>query len=1253
MPISIREFNYNDPADGENVINMRIPRYKLPHNQGVEPLKAFQIIENIWIVPERYTFLEGLRDLNPPTDPVLGQPDAVYDENYLRSESEKDSFLKSMTKLFKRINSKDLGQSLLSLLSASIPLPGISGDKLTPWSDTTVAHMEKAEGKWNVKKLLRANIVLFGPGPNLANQQAIKFDMRNSSNGEGCISEVLFSPNYVTPFKVRDKLVFEKIFVPDPTITLSHELIHVLHGLYGIMVPKEKYFDFSKTLNPFQRSENKVEYEEILTFGGEDVNKIKDDFSKSVFEKALKQYRTIVKETINKVKNNDPLMPYLRDKIDITGSEGNYTLNENLFKERLTDLWFTCNEKVFADTFSVKTRDHYLMKYVEPPKWVNILDNKVYSVEEGFNIRSQNRDNFQGQLTDQSYFKGVDTARNSQVRACVKSAVYQTFGCINIEKKDLYLVSDKESFENRDFSEEPIGPDTMIRVTEDLPSRDMALSRYDFSQINSLPKVPVNQVVEREIVPPNVERSYDLDQVVNVDKLTTFHYLEAQKVDPTIDPKQVRFELTRSVEESLNNPNKVYTPFPTTAERINSAANGFANSYLFYQWLKDVVKDFSGEAENKDTLDKISDVTMVVPYVGAALNILNEVRHGDFVGALEVAGITALFEIQPELATLILVAYEVIGGELNKEQVAATVNNALAKRDEKWQEVYGFVKAQWWGMVHTQFRSRINQVYRSLSHQVNAIKANMEYQLAHYKGNKEDLPHLRKRIEETEDALNQSVYRAMNNVKIFMLQSSRSYLLNHMVPNVINKLKDFDAKTKGNLEAFIKKNESVLGTSLAQNLRNKVRGRLVKEIPFDVKDIPDLELDYLIKQYKTQIKDHQVFSLGVDNGHIIDLSGNKLEVVVGKDVTQVDGRDEKAIRLDSKTNAKIEVKNNELINFSYYDNFSISFWIRIPRPNKNSLVDVNNEYVLINRYNNSHGWKITLLDNKSLIWRFNEITLISPDIASNCWTHVTITNNQLNDESTMYINGERKGYMAVYSSRNNTINDPITIKIDRNKNKKQFIRLDQFNIYRKSLSEKEVKNLYKSYFRKKILRDIWGEPLRYNKNYYVQNLKYMGRGLEQEYYSWFGYSYILLQNEMKKALYRGQFVKILKRGKVRVDNLVRNRDEIYITLADYKIGLPEWLPGNQGKLYMVTEKYTSTGINDSLMIVQNDELDKNYCQMLLIDGLRGNGFLSIKDNGKLWMWSSTYIRENYSNLNKDAIEDIHWYFICRDEGWED
>nr|8BYP_X Chain X, Botulinum neurotoxin type X [Clostridium botulinum] len=1305
MKLEINKFNYNDPIDGINVITMRPPRHSDKINKGKGPFKAFQVIKNIWIVPERYNFTNNTNDLNIPSEPIM-EADAIYNPNYLNTPSEKDEFLQGVIKVLERIKSKPEGEKLLELISSSIPLPLVSNGALTLSDNETIAYQENN----NIVSNLQANLVIYGPGPDIANNATYGLYSTPISNGEGTLSEVSFSPFYLKPFdesygnyrslvNIVNKFV-KREFAPDPASTLMHELVHVTHNLYGIS-NRNFYYNFDTGKIETSRQQNSLIFEELLTFGGIDSKAISSLIIKKIIETAKNNYTTLISERLNTVTVENDLLKYIKNKIPVQGRLGNFKLDTAEFEKKLNTILFVLNESNLAQRFSILVAKHFLKERPIDPIYVNILDDNSYSTLEGFNISSQGSNDFQGQLLESSYFEKIESnALRAFIKICPRNgllynAIYRNSknylnnidledkkttsktnvsypcsllnGCIEVENKDLFLISNKDSLNDINLSEEKIKPETTVFFKDKLPPQDITLSNYDFTEANSIPSISQQNILERneELYEPIRNSLFEI-KTIYVDKLTTFHFLEAQNIDESIDSSKIRVELTDSVDEALSNPNKVYSPFKNMSNTINSIETGITSTYIFYQWLRSIVKDFSDETGKIDVIDKSSDTLAIVPYIGPLLNIGNDIRHGDFVGAIELAGITALLEYVPEFTIPILVGLEVIGGELAREQVEAIVNNALDKRDQKWAEVYNITKAQWWGTIHLQINTRLAHTYKALSRQANAIKMNMEFQLANYKGNIDDKAKIKNAISETEILLNKSVEQAMKNTEKFMIKLSNSYLTKEMIPKVQDNLKNFDLETKKTLDKFIKEKEDILGTNLSSSLRRKVSIRLNKNIAFDINDIPFSEFDDLINQYKNEIEDYEVLNLGAEDGKIKDLSGTTSDINIGSDIELADGRENKAIKIKGSENSTIKIAMNKYLRFSATDNFSISFWIKHPKPT--NLLNNGIEYTLVENFN-QRGWKISIQDSK-LIWYLrdhnNSIKIVTPDyIAFNGWNLITITNNR-SKGSIVYVNGSKIEEKDISSIWNTEVDDPIIFRLKNNRDTQAFTLLDQFSIYRKELNQNEVVKLYNYYFNSNYIRDIWGNPLQYNKKYYLQTQDKPGKGLIREYWSSFGYDYVILSdsktitfpnNIRYGALYNGS--KVLIKNSKKLDGLVRNKDFIQLEIDGYNMGISADR-FNEDTNYIGTTYGTTHDLTTDFEIIQRQEKYRNYCQLKTPYNIfHKSGLMSTETSKPTfhdyrdWVYSSAWYFQNYENLNLRKHTKTNWYFIPKDEGWDE
>ncbi|EDT83516.1 botulinum neurotoxin type B [Clostridium botulinum NCTC 2916] len=120
MPVTINNFNYNDPIDNNNIIMMEPP---FARGMG-RYYKAFKITDRIWIILERYTFGYKPEDFNKSSGIFNRDVWEYYDPDYLNTNDKKNIFLQTMIKLFNRIKSKPLGEKLLEMIINGIPYLG-------------------------------------------------------------------------------------------------------------------------------------------------------------------------------------------------------------------------------------------------------------------------------------------------------------------------------------------------------------------------------------------------------------------------------------------------------------------------------------------------------------------------------------------------------------------------------------------------------------------------------------------------------------------------------------------------------------------------------------------------------------------------------------------------------------------------------------------------------------------------------------------------------------------------------------------------------------------------------------------------------------------------------------------------------------------------------------------------------------------------------------------------------------------------
>nr|3ZUQ_A Chain A, BOTULINUM NEUROTOXIN TYPE B [Clostridium botulinum] len=875
MPVTINNFNYNDPIDNNNIIMMEPP---FARGTG-RYYKAFKITDRIWIIPERYTFGYKPEDFNKSSGIFNRDVCEYYDPDYLNTNDKKNIFLQTMIKLFNRIKSKPLGEKLLEMIINGIPY---LGDRRVPLEEfntniasVTVNKLISNPGEVERKKGIFANLIIFGPGPVLNENETIDIGIQNhfaSREGFGGIMQMKFCPEYVSVFNNVQENKGASIFnrrgyFSDPALILMHELIHVLHGLYGIkvddlpIVPNEKKF--------FMQSTDAIQAEELYTFGGQDPSIITPSTDKSIYDKVLQNFRGIV-DRLNKVLVciSDPNINIniyknkFKDKYKfVEDSEGKYSIDVESFDKLYKSLMFGFTETNIAENYKIKTRASYFSDSLPPVKIKNLLDNEIYTIEEGFNISDKDMEKeYRGQnkaINKQAYEEiSKEHLAVYKIQMCVDggggsggggsggggSAIEGRAGgggsggggsggggsalvlqCIDVDNEDLFFIADKNSFSDDLSKNERIEYNTQSNYIEnDFPINELILDTDLISKIE-LPSENTESLTDFNVDVPVYEKQPAIKKIFT-DENTIFQYLYSQTF-----PLDIRdISLTSSFDDALLFSNKVYSFF--SMDYIKTA-NKVVEAGLFAGWVKQIVNDFVIEANKSNTMDKIADISLIVPYIGLALNVGNETAKGNFENAFEIAGASILLEFIPELLIPVVGAFLLESYIDNKNKIIKTIDNALTKRNEKWSDMYGLIVAQWLSTVNTQFYTIKEGMYKALNYQAQALEEIIKYRYNIY--SEKEKSNINIDFNDINSKLNEGINQAIDNINNFINGCSVSYLMKKMIPLAVEKLLDFDNTLKKNLLNYIDENKLYLIGS-AEYEKSKVNKYLKTIMPFDL-----------------------------------------------------------------------------------------------------------------------------------------------------------------------------------------------------------------------------------------------------------------------------------------------------------------------------------------------------------------------------------------------------------------------------------
>nr|AFN57627.1 botulinum neurotoxin [Clostridium botulinum] len=1291
MPFVNKQFNYKDPVNGVDIAYIKIP------NAGqMQPVKAFKIHNKIWVIPERDTFTnpeEG--DLNPPPE-AKQVPVSYYDSTYLSTDNEKDNYLKGVTKLFERIYSTDLGRMLLTSIVRGIPFWGGSTiDTELKVIDTNCINVIQPDGSYRSEEL---NLVIIGPSADIIQFECKSFGhevLNLTRNGYGSTQYIRFSPDFTFGFEESlevdtNPLLGAGKFATDPAVTLAHELIHAGHRLYGIAINPNRVFKVN-TNAYYEMSGLEVSFEELRTFGGHDAKFI-DSLQENEFRLYYYNKFKDIASTLNKAKSivgTTASLQYMKNVFKekyllSEDTSGKFSVDKLKFDKLYKMLTEIYTEDNFVKFFKVLNRKTYL-NFDKAVFKINIVPKVNYTIYDGFNLRNTNlAANFNGQNTEINnmnftklknftglfeFYKllcvrGIITSKTKSLDKGYNKALNDL--CIKVNNWDLFFSPSEDNFTNDLNKGEEITSDTNIEAAEENISLDLIQQYYlTFNFDNEPENISIenlsSDIIGQLELMPNIER-FPNGKKYELDKYTMFHYLRAQE----FEHGKSRIALTNSVNEALLNPSRVYTFFSSDyVKKVNKATE----AAMFLGWVEQLVYDFTDETSEVSTTDKIADITIIIPYIGPALNIGNMLYKDDFVGALIFSGAVILLEFIPEIAIPVLGTFALVSYIANKVLTVQTIDNALSKRNEKWDEVYKYIVTNWLAKVNTQIDLIRKKMKEALENQAEATKAIINYQYNQY--TEEEKNNINFNIDDLSSKLNESINKAMININKFLNQCSVSYLMNSMIPYGVKRLEDFDASLKDALLKYIYDNR---GTLIGQvdRLKDKVNNTLSTDIPFQLsKYVDNQRLLSTFTEYIKNIINTSILNLRYESNHLIDLSRYASKINIGSKVN-FDPIDKNQIQLFNLESSKIEViLKNAIVYNSMYENFSTSFWIRIPK--YFNSISLNNEYTIINCMENNSGWKVslnygeiiwTLQDTQEIkqrvVFKYSQMINISDYI--NRWIFVTITNNRLNN-SKIYINGRLIDQKPISNLGNIHASNNIMFKLDGCRDTHRYIWIKYFNLFDKELNEKEIKDLYDNQSNSGILKDFWGDYLQYDKPYYMLNLYDPNKYVDVNNVGIRGYMYlkgprgsVMTTNiYLNSSLYRGTKFIIKKYASGNKDNIVRNNDRVYINVVvknkEYRLATNASQAGVEKILSALEIPDVGNLSQVVVMKSKDDQGIRNKCKMNLQDN-NGNdiGFIGfhLYDNIAKLVASNWYNRQIE---RASRTFGCSWEFIPVDDGW--
>ncbi|WP_039241004.1 botulinum neurotoxin type D [Clostridium botulinum] len=1274
MTWPVKDFNYSDPVNDNDILYLRIPQNKLI----TTPVKAFMITQNIWVIPERFSS-DANPSLSKPPRPT-SKYQSYYDPSYLSTDEQKDTFLKGIIKLFKRINERDIGKKLINYLVVGSPFMGDSStpeDTFDFTRHTTNIAVEKFEnGSWKVTNIITPSVLIFGPLPNILDYTASLTLQGQQSNpsfeGFGTLSILKVAPEFLLTFSdvtsnQSSAVLGKSIFCMDPVIALMHELTHSLHQLYGINIPSDKKIRPQVSEGFFSQDGPNVQFEELYTFGGSDVEIIPQIERSQLREKALGHYKDIAKRlnNINKTipsswsSNIDKYKKIFSEKYNFDkDNTGNFVVNIDKFNSLYSDLTNVMSEVVYSSQYNVKNRTHYFSKHYLPV-FANILDDNIYTIRDGFNLTNK------GFNIENS---GQNIERNPALQKLSSESVVDLFTkvclrltknsrddstCIKVKNNRLPYVADKDSISQEIFESQTITDETNVENYSDNFSLDESIldAKVPTNPEAVDPLLP-NVNMEPLNVPGEEEVFYD-DITKDVDYLNSYYYLEAQKLSNNVE----NITLTTSVEEALGYSNKIYTFLPSLAEKVNKGVQ----AGLFLNWANEVVEDFTTNIMKKDTLDKISDVSAIIPYIGPALNIGNSALRGNFKQAFATAGVAFLLEGFPEFTIPALGVFTFYSSIQEREKIIKTIENCLEQRVKRWKDSYQWMVSNWLSRITTQFNHISYQMYDSLSYQADAIKAKIDLEYKKYSGS--DKENIKSQVENLKNSLDVKISEAMNNINKFIRECSVTYLFKNMLPKVINELNKFDLTTKTELIKLIDSHNIIL-VGEVDRLKAKVNESFENTIPFNIFSYTNNSLlKDIINEYFNSINDSKILSLQNKKNALVDTSGYNAEVRLEGDV-QVNTIYTNDFKLSSSGDKIIVNLNNNILYSAIYENSSVSFWIKISK----DLTNSHNEYTIINSIKQNSGWKLCIRNGniewilqdinrkyKSLIFDYSES--LSHTGYTNKWFFVTITNNIMG-YMKLYINGELKQSERIEDLDEVKLDKTIVFGIDENIDENQMLWIRDFNIFSKELSNEDINIVYEGQILRNVIKDYWGNPLKFDTKYYIINDNYIDRYIAPK-----SNILVLVQYPDRSKLYTGNPITIKSVSDKNPYSRILNGDNImfhmlynsgeYMIIRDTDtIYATEGRECSKNCVYALKLQSNLGNYGIGIFSIKNIVSQNKYCSQIFSSFMKNTMLLA--DIYKPWRFSfeNAYTPVAVTNYETKLLStSSFWKFISRDPGW--
>nr|AAB64350.1 nontoxic-nonhemagglutinin component [Clostridium botulinum] len=1050
----------NSPVDNKNVVVVRARKTDTV-------FKAFKVAPNIWVAPERY-YGESLS-----IDEEYKVDGGIYDSNFLSQDSEKDKFLQAIITLLKRINSTNAGEKLLSLISTAIPFPyGYIGGGYYAPNMITFGSAPKSNKKLNSlisstipfpyagyretnylssednKSFYASNIVIFGPGANIVENNTVFYKKEDAENGMGTMTEIWFQP-FLT-YKYDE-------FYIDPAIELIKCLIKSLYFLYGIKPSDDLVIPYRLRSELENIEYSQLNIVDLLVSGGIDPKFINTDpywftdnyFSnaKKVFEDHRNIYETQI-EGNNAIGNDIKLRLKQKFRININDI---WELNLNYFSKEFSIM--------MPDRFNNALKHFYRKQYYKidyPENYsINGFVNGQINVQLSLSDRNQDIINKPEEIINLLNGNNVSLMRSNIYGDGLKSTVDDFYSNYKIPYNRAY----EYHFNN---------------------SNDSSLDNVNIGVIDNIPEIiDVNPYKE------NCDKFSPVQKITSTREINTnipwpINYLQAQNTN------NEKFSLSSDFVEVVSSKDKslVYSFLSNVMFYLDSIKynSPIDTDKKYYLWLREIFRNYSFDITATQEINTDCGINKVVTWFGKALNILN--TSDSFVEEFQNLGPISLINKKENLSMPIIEIYgipnDMLGLPLN--DLNEKLFNIYLKNILYFKKVYFNFLDQWWTEYYSQYFDLICMAKQSILAQEKLIKQIIQNKLqdlfkADISMDKLNLMNLA--TEKTFIDLSNESQIAINNINDFLNKSAICVFDTNIYPKFISFMEQCINSVNSNVTAFIQKCTNITEDEKLQLIKLNTFMNIDFEF-FDIQSIKDLitsETD-LIKEEKESDYNLFLFTLQEDNNKVIeDISGKNTLVKYSDSISLVYGVNGDALYL-KEPDESVSFSNKAFEN-GLTNSFSICFWLR------NLGEDIITSKLIENKADNC-GWEI-YFENNGLVFSIvdcngNEENIYLSDVISKNWYYISISIDRLRNQLLIFINDKLIANQSIEQILNIYSSNTISLVNENNP-----IYIEGLSILNRSITSEEVVNNYFSYLNNSYIRDISGERLEYNKTYELYN----------------------------------------------------------------------------------------------------------------------------------------------------------------------